>query len=326
MPHAMPSVTTVHSLIEAACARLTRAQLAYGHGIPTAWDEAAYFVLHALKLPPARLTPYLEQAVTPRVVRQVTELVDARISRRVPAAYLTREAWLGEDRFYVDERVIVPRSFIAELIHERFVPWLPPRLRIRRALDLCTGSGCLAIVLAKTFRSATVDAVDIERGALAVARRNVADHKLQGRVRVLRSDMFDAVRGEHYDLIIANPPYVSADTMRKLPREYRHEPAIALASGQDGLDAVRVILREAAALLTDKGLLVVEVGHHRPRVERAFARYPFVWPQTSGGNDCVFMLSRADLLRAGAPAERPAALRATAPRQASRAAAASRRK
>ena len=322
----MPSVITVRFLIETACARLTRARLAYGHGIPTAWDEAAYFVLHALKLPPDRLTPYLEQAVTPRVVRKVMELVDARISRRVPAAYLTHEAWLGEDRFYVDERVIVPRSYIAELIREGFASWLPPRLRIRRALDLCTGSGCLAIVLAKTFRSATVDAVDIERGALAVARRNVADHKLQSRVRVLRSDMFDAVRGEHYDLIIANPPYVSADTMRKLPREYRHEPAIALASGQDGLDAVRVILREAAALLTDKGLLVVEVGHHRPRVERAFARYPFVWPQTSGGNDCVFMLSRADLLRAGAPAERPAALRATAPRQASRAAAASRRK
>jgi ribosomal protein L3 glutamine methyltransferase len=322
----MPSVITVRSLIETACARLTRARLAYGHGIPTAWDEAAYFVLHALKLPPDRLTPYLDQAVTPRVVRQVMELVAARISRRVPAAYLTREAWLGEDRFYVDERVIVPRSFIAELINERFVPWLPPRLRIRRALDLCTGSGCLAIVLAKTFRSATVDAVDIECNALAVARRNVADHKLQSRVRVLRSDMFDAVRGEHYDLIIANPPYVSANTMRKLPREYRHEPAIALASGQDGLDAVRVILREAAALLTDKGLLVVEVGHHRPRVERAFAHYAFVWPQTSGGDDCVFMLSRADLRRAGALAERPAALQATAPRRASRAAAASRRK
>ena len=322
----MPSVITVRSLIETACARLTRARLAYGHGIPTAWDEAAYFVLHALKLPPDRLTPYLEQAVTPRVVRKVMELVDARISRRVPAAYLTREAWLGEDRFYVDERVIVPRSFIAELIDERFVPWLPPRLRIRRALDLCTGSGCLAIVLAKTFRSATVDAVDIERGALAVARRNVADHKLQSRVRVLRSDMFDAVRGEHYDLIIANPPYVSADTMRKLPREYRHEPAIALASGQDGLDAVRVILREAAAVLTDKGLLVVEVGHHRPRVERPVARYTFGWPPTTGGGDCVFILCPADQLRAGAPAERPAALRTTAPRRASRAAAASRRK
>jgi ribosomal protein L3 glutamine methyltransferase len=322
----MPSVTTVRSLIKTACARLTRARLAYGHGIPTAWDEAAYFVLHALKLPPDRLTPYLERAVTPRVVRQVTEFVDARISRRVPAAYLTHEAWLGEDRFYVDERVIVPRSFIAELIRERFAPWLPPRRRIRRSLDLCTGSGCLAIVLAKTFRSATVDAVDIERGALAVARRNVANHKLQSRVRVLGSDMFDAVRGERYDLIIANPPYVSTDTMRKLPREYRHEPANALASGKDGLDAVRVILHEAAALLTDQGLLVVEVGHHRPRVERAFARYPFVWPQTSGGDDCVFMLSRADLLRARAPAEHPAAPRAPAPHRASRAAAASRRK
>ena len=322
----MPSVTTVRSLIETACARLSHARLTYGHGIPTAWDEAAYFVLHALKLPPDRLTACLERSVTPRVARQVTELVDARIRRRVPAAYLTHEAWLGEDRFHVDERVIVPRSFIAELIRERFAPWLPPRLRIRRALDLCTGSGCLAIVLAKTFPGAMVDATDIERGALAVARRNVADHKLQDRVRVLRSDLFDAVRDERYDLIIANPPYVSADTMRKLPREYRHEPAIALASGRDGLDAVRVILREAAALLADKGMLVVEVGHHRLRVERAFARYPFIWPQTSGGDDCVFMLSRADLLRAGTPAELPAALRAPAPHRASRRAGASRRK
>ena len=323
----MPPATTVRTLIKRSAARLARARLTHGHGIPTAWDEAAYLVLHVLKLPPAVLTPYLDHTVTPRDAAHVNELISERIRRRVPAAYLTHEAWLGEDRFYVDERVIVPRSYIAELLHERIAPWLPLRRPIRRVLDLCTGSGCLAIVLAKTFTGALIDAVDIDRGALAVARRNVAGYRLQRRIRVLHSDMFGAVPARRYDLIIANPPYVSADTMRKLPREYRHEPAIALASGPDGLDAVRVILREAAAHLTEHGMLVVEVGHHRRRVERAFARHPFIWPHTSGGDDCVFILGRGDLVRAAKrPVRCPAPLRAPAPRRASRANAASRRR
>lgn len=325
-PPAMPPVSTVHTLIENAAARLARARLAHGHGIPTAWDEAAYLVLHVLKLPPDLLTPYLDRTVVPRDAARVSELVAERIRRRVPVAYLTHEAWLGEDRFYVDERVIVPRSYIAELLRERIAPWLPPRRRIRRALDLCTGSGCLAIVLAKTYAGAQIDAVDIDRGALAVARRNVAAYRLQPRIRLLHSDMFAAVRDERYDLIIANPPYVSADTMRKLPREYRHEPAIALASGKDGLDAVRGILHEAAAHLTANGLLVVEVGHHRGRVERAFTRHPFAWPQTSGGDDCVFILGCGDLARAAAQATAlPVRGPAPARRRASRAAASSRR-
>ena len=316
----MPQLFTVRTLIDDAGTRLSRARLAYGHGLPGAWDEAVYLVLHALKLAPARLTSVLERTVTPRQRNRAAALVGERIRRRVPAAYLTREAWLGADRFYVDERVIVPRSFIAELVLERLAPWLPPRRRVRRALDLCTGSGCLAIVLARTFTGAQVDAVDIDRGALAVARRNVAAYRLKSRLRVLHSDMFAAVRGERYDLIIANPPYVSADTMRKLPREYRAEPAIALASGSDGLDAVRVILREAAAHLSANGLLVVEVGHHRDRVEAAFPRHPFVWPLTSGGDDCVFILGRADLLGvAPAPGLPPAPPPAPAPRRASRA-------
>ncbi|MEO8440948.1 MAG: 50S ribosomal protein L3 N(5)-glutamine methyltransferase [Betaproteobacteria bacterium] len=322
----MPPATTVRTLIERAAARLARARLTYGHGIPTAWDEAAYLALHVLKLPPALLTPYLDRVVTPRNAARVAALVSERIRRRVPVAYLTSEAWLGEHRFYVDARVLVPRSYIAELLQERIAPWLPRR-PLRRALDLCTGSGCLAIVLAKTFAGTQIDAVDIDRGALAVARRNVADYRLQRRICLLHSDMFGAVRGERYDLIVANPPYVSADTMRRLPREYRHEPALALASGQDGLDAVHVILREAAAHLTKKGLLVVEVGHHRRRVERVFARHPFIWPQTSGGDDCVFILGRDDLVRAAEPTVRsPAPSRVTAPRRASRANAASRRR
>ena len=319
---ALPPVTA-HALINNAFARLERAHLAYGHGTTNAWDEAVYLVLHVLKLPPDRLTPHLSRTVSARERMRALKLVGERIRRRIPAAYLTREAWLGDYRFYIDERAIVPRSSIAELLRARLAPWLPPRRRIRRALDLCTGSGCLAILLAKTFPVAHVDGIDIDRGALAVAKRNVASYRLQPRVRLLQSDMFAAIRDERYDLIIANPPYVSAGTMRRLPREYRHEPRIALASGQDGLDAVRVILRDAAAHLTERGLLVVEVGHHRRRVESAFPHHPFIWPATSGGDDCVFILERGDLPGAAAPAAEP---RAVARRPASRAGVSSRRR
>src|SRR5258706_14853887 len=216
----MPPAPTVRTLIERAATRLARARLTYGHGIPTAWDEAAYLALHVLKLPPAVLTPYLDRAVTPRNVARIEALVAERIRRRVPVAYLTREAWLGEYRFYVDERALVPRSYIAELLAERIAPWLPARRPVRRALDLCTGSGCLAIVLARTFTGARIDAVDIDRGALAVARRNVADYRLQRRIRLLHSDMFGAVRGERYVLIIANPHHLNAVTILRLPLGY----------------------------------------------------------------------------------------------------------
>ncbi len=310
---------TVAALIETAFARLARARLAYGHGTTNAWDEAVYLVLHALKLPPDCLTPYLARKLTAPERTRALRLITERIRRRVPAAYLTREAWLGDYRFYVDERVIVPRSYIAELLRAERAPWLAPRRRILHVLDLCTGSGCLAILLAKTFPAAQIDAVDIARDALAVARRNVATYRLRQRIRLAQSDMFSALAAARYDLIVANPPYVAADTMRKLPPEYRHEPSLALAGGKDGLDAVRVILRESAAHLNDNGLLVVEVGHHRARVEAAFPRMPFVWPETSGGDDCVFILERRDLTR-------PLVETATVLRRASRVNAASRRR
>ena len=296
-PQAMPPLI-LRVLLDRAFARLKRAPLAYGHGTTNAWDEAVYLVLHALKMRPDILTPFLENTVSARQCARAMTLVEQRIRRRIPAAYLTNEAWLGKYRFFIDERVIVPRSFIAELIQHRLLPWIPPRRRIRRALDLCTGSGCLAILLAKTFAAVRVDAVDIDPGALAVARRNISAYRMQRRIRLLRSDMFASLAGERYDLVIANPPYVDAVAMRKLPDEYRREPRLALASGKDGLDAVRVILREAASHLTNKGLLVVEVGHHKRRVEAAFPRHAFIWPQTSGGDDCVFILGRDDLLRA----------------------------
>jgi ribosomal protein L3 glutamine methyltransferase len=310
---------TVRDLIDAAHARFERARLVFGHGTTNARDEAVYLVLHALRLPPGRLTPFLSRPITAAEHRRTLRLIADRIRRRIPAAYLTREAWLGDDRFYVDRRVIVPRSYIAELLRERLAPWIARPTRVRRALDLCTGSGCLAIVLAKTFPTARVDAVDISRAALAVARRNVATYGLQERLRLLHGDLFSALPGERYDLIIANPPYVANRVMRKLPREYRHEPRLALAGGRDGFDLVRLILRQAAQHLTAAGLLVVEVGHHRERLETAFPHLPFVWPQTSGGEDCVFMLECRDLAGAAGAA-------AVAPRQASRARAASRRR
>jgi ribosomal protein L3 glutamine methyltransferase len=312
-----PPATTVRDLIADAHARFTRARLAYGHGTTNAWDEAVYLVLHALRLPPGRLTPFLARKITATERKRALHLADERIRRRLPAAYLTREAWLGDLRFYIDERVIVPRSFIAGLLRERLAPWIARPARIRRALDLCTGSGCLAIMLAKTFSGAQIDAADISRAALAVARRNVTAYRLQRRVRLLRSDMFSALRGERYGLIIANPPYVSSSAMRELPREYRHEPRLALAGGGDGFDALRVILREAAAHLTEDGLLVIEIGHNRRQLEAAFPHLPFTWPQSGAGDDCVFMLWRRDL--AGGA-------QAAAPRRASRAGAASRRR
>jgi ribosomal protein L3 glutamine methyltransferase len=318
------AAATLKALVDTAHRRLTRARLAFGHGTTNAWDEAVYLVLHALRLPPQELTPHLAREISPVQQSRALHLIDQRIRLRVPAAYLTHEAWLGNYRFYVDKRVIVPRSYIAELLRERLAPWLATRQRVRRALDLCTGSGCLAILLARTFRAAQVDAADIDRDALAVARRNVAAYRLRQRIRVLQSDMFAGLRGARYDLIVANPPYVSGGAMRALPPEYRREPRLALAGGEDGLDAVRVILRDAAAHLTENGLLVVEVGHHRRRVERALPHLPFVWPETSGGDDCVFILERRDLAPPlpGAPRQAMAAAR----RRASPANAASRRR
>jgi ribosomal protein L3 glutamine methyltransferase len=222
------------------------------------------------------------------------------VRTRRPLAYLIREAWLGDHRFYVDERAVVPRSYIAELLRERLEPWISRP--VSRALDLCTGSGCLAILLALTFPRAIVDATDISRPALAVARRNIGAYRLKGRVKPTRADLFSGVRSGPYDLIVANPPYVRAAAMRALPREYRHEPRLALAGGPDGLSLVRRILQGAAEFLRPRGLLVVEIGHNRARLERAFPRVPFVWPETSAGYDCVFLLRREDLLEsASAP-------------------------
>jgi len=245
-----------------------------------------------LRLPHEELAQSADRELTALERRKARRLIEARVRTRKPLAYLIHEAWLGDHRFYVDERVIVPRSFIAELLRERLRPWVSRP--VRRALDLCTGSGCLAILLALAFPRAAVDATDISRAALAVARKNVKTYRLSRRVRLAQADLLSGVRGK-YDLIVANPPYVGAGAMRKLPPEYHREPRIALAGGADGLAFVRRILEKATEFLRPGGWLVVEVGHNRRRVERAFPRLPFTWAEVSGGDDCVFLLSREDL-------------------------------
>ncbi len=221
-------------------------------------------------------------------------LFDRRVRERKPAAYLIREAWLGDHRFYVDERVIVPRSHIAGLLREGLSPWLARPGNVRSVLDLCTGSGCLAILAAYAFPDAHIDAADISCPALAVARRNVRTHRLTRRVRVIRSDLYSKLRGKRYDLIFCNPPYVTGDAMRRLPPEYRHEPRLALAGGVEGLDVVRRLLMESGAHLKPKGLLVVEVGRGRRRLERSLPRIGFVWPEAVAGS-AVFLVERDGL-------------------------------
>ena len=293
------SLLTVRDLVRFAVSRFNEAALFFGHGSNSAFDEAAYLILHTLHLPLDRLEPFMDARLTPEEIRGVLAIIEARVTTRKPAAYLTQEAWLGPYRFYVDERVIVPRSFIAELLPEALEAWIEYPELVHRALDLCTGSGSLAILLAEHYPDAQVDAVDLSTDALAVAARNVADYGLEERVRLVQSDMLTALSGETYDLIVSNPPYVDAPSVAALPDEYRHEPALALGSGDDGLDATRIILAQASQFLAPQGVLVVEIGHNREVLEPEFPELPFTWLETSSGDGFVFLLTREELVEAG---------------------------
>lgn len=301
---------TVRTLLERGIAQFEAADICYGHGTANALEEAAWLILHALGLPPGELDAHLDMPLGEARFRAAAALLERRVRTRKPAAYLLHEAWLGPYRFYVDERVIVPRSFIAELMNRvnrgqtPFSLWMndvPPKgkrgLSPISILDLCTGSGCLAIVAALTFAHAHVDAADLSDEALDVARRNVAAYGLEGRVRLVQSDLFGALQGRAYDLIVSNPPYVTAAAMRRLPPEYRREPAMALASGTDGLEHTRAILAQAREHLNPGGLLVVEIGRNRKALEKAFPKLPFRWPRTSAGAGYVFTLTRESLPR-----------------------------
>jgi ribosomal protein L3 glutamine methyltransferase len=274
--------------------RFARARLFYGHGTHSAREESAWLVCHVLRIPFDQLSVVLDLSVSGADARRLRTLAERRVRTREPLAYILHEAWLQHRRFYVDRRVIVPRSHIAELLPEGLSAWLP-RGGPRRVLDLCTGSGCLAILAALVFPRARVDASDVSSAALAVARRNVAAYRLRGRVGPVRSDLFDALGDARYDLIICNPPYVPAAEMRRLPAEYRHEPELALASGRDGLDFVRRLLARARLHLAPRGTLAVEVGGRRRALEREFPRLPFTWLAVSGGGEAVFALSREEL-------------------------------
>ena len=290
--------STPRDLLRYAVTRFNGAKLFFGHGSAEAFDEAAYLVLHTLKLPLDRLDPFLDAKLLPEEVLQVLSVIERRTVERVPAAYITNEAWLGTYAFYVDERVLVPRSFIAELIPNHFSPWVNDPFAVENVLELCTGSGCLAIMMADVFPNSVVDAVDISQDALAVAERNIRDYKLEGRVNPIASDLYENVPFKKYDLIVTNPPYVNASSMAKLPPEYLREPQIALHGGEDGMDLVRKIVAGAAERLTPEGILVVEIGNEAEYAEAAFGHLGLTWLTTSAGDDAVFLLTAEQLQNA----------------------------
>lgn len=289
---------TLIELITAQSARLKQAGVSFGHGTTNAFDEAAWLVLWSLGLPLDALEERAQRALSANEQAKAEALVRERIATRKPAAYLTKEAWLQNVPFYVDERVIVPRSYIAELLADgegegTLDAWLSDRTQ--RVLDLCTGNGSLAVIAAMAYPEITVDAADVSDDALAVARINVDRHQLGKRISLLKSDLLDAVHGP-YDLIVCNPPYVNAQSMATLPAEYRAEPEIALAGGADGMDLVRRILRDAPARMSQDAVLVLEIGHERRHFERAFRRAEVAWLPTSAGDDAVLLMTRDALL------------------------------
>ena len=292
---ASTQLKTVRDCLRFAVSRFQQAGLFFGHGSDNAYDEAVYLILHTLHLPLDQLEPFLDARLTASEMQAILGVLNRRVSERLPAAYLTHEAWLGEQRFYVDERVIVPRAFIAELLRDQLAPWISEPEAVNAVLDLCTGSGCLAILAALAFPDARIDAADLSPDALAVAAINVSTYKLDDQIELMLSDLFTGLRGRTYDIILSNPPYVNAASVAALPEEYRHEPALALGSGEDGLDATRRILAQAREHLNPQGILIVEIGHNREVLETAYPHLPFTWLDTSEGDQHVFLLRREEL-------------------------------
>ena len=298
-PSLETSLETLGDIFRFAVRRFRAARLAYGHGTTNARDEAAFLVLEALRLPIDRLDPYLDLKPSAAERARLLTLIDARVSRRLPAPYLLGAAYMHGVRFHVDRRALIPRSFIGDILADYMVgggllPIGDPG-RIRRVLDLCTGCGCLAVLAAFAFPRAHIDAADLSAGALALARRNVKSHRLGDRVGLHRGDLFAPLGSRRYDLIVSNPPYVDRRGVERLPPEYRHEPRLALAAGADGLDVVRRILAEASRHLTPNGALLCEVGRGRGALEAAFPRLPFLWVDTEQSAGEVFLLARAAL-------------------------------
>jgi ribosomal protein L3 glutamine methyltransferase len=292
---AQANLRTIRDVLRYAVTWMNEAGVFFGHGQVDAVDEALFLVLRSLQLPTERADLFLDAFLTHAEINSLLQAIDQRVRRRTPAAYILREAWLQGYRFYVDERAIVPRSFLAELLKDGLAPWVQKAEAVTDVLDMCTGSGCLAIMAADIFEAARVDAVDISPDALAVARRNIADYQLGGRVTAVQSDLYGDLPSKRYDVILANPPYVTDESMTSLPREYQQEPALALAGGADGMAIVRRVVRGARGYLKRGGLLFVEVGGGRAAAEQALKDVPLTWLTTSDGDDTVFMARQEEL-------------------------------
>ncbi|MCK6387894.1 MAG: 50S ribosomal protein L3 N(5)-glutamine methyltransferase [Zoogloea sp.] len=292
----LAELVTVRDWLRYAVTRFNRAGCFYGHGLQDAYDEAVYLILHTLALPLDRLEPFLDACIPGDEREDILEVIEKRAVDRLPAAYITGEAWLGEFRFEVDKRVIIPRSYFAELLHDGFSPWVQDPDAITAAMDMCTGSGCLAILMAFAFPNAEIVAVDISQDALDVAAANIAAYGLEDRIRLVKSDGFAQVPEQRFDFILSNPPYVTREAMEALPAEYLHEPGLALGSGEDGLDLVRKLLADAPRYLAPEGLLAIEVGHNREIVEAAFPALSPTWLSAPSGDDKIFVLEAGQLL------------------------------
>ena len=287
--------STVRDLLRYAVSRFNKEKLFFGHGTDNAYDEAVYLILHTLSLPLDRLEPFLDAKLTTAEISDVMAIIERRITERVPAAYLTHEAWLQGYSFYVEKGVIVPRSFIAELIVDQFSPWVDDPGNISEILELCTGSGCLAIMMADQFQNAHVDAVELSPAALGIAQTNIDNYDMEDRIKLYHADLYDGIPEKRYQLIVTNPPYVNQTSMGKLPLEYQAEPQMALAGGIDGMDIVRRIVKTAGKRLTDDGLLIVEIGNEAEHAIAAFPELELTWLSTSGGDDRVFLLTAHQL-------------------------------
>jgi ribosomal protein L3 glutamine methyltransferase len=292
---AQANLRTLRDVLRFAVTRFNESGLHFGHGQVDAFDEAVFLVLRTLNLPMERLDVFLDAYLTHAEINSLLQVIDLRVKKRLPAAYLLKEAWLQGYKFYVDSRAIIPRSFIAELLKDGLEPWIADPNVVADVLDMCTGSGCLAVMAADVFPKARVDAVDISKDALAIAKRNVADYGLESRVKLIESDLFASLSTRRYDVVLCNPPYVTDASMAKLPKEYAHEPKIALAGGPDGMGVIKRLLREVRGYLKRGGILIVEVGGERETVEKQFRDVPMTWLSTSAGDDMVFLTRQEDL-------------------------------
>ena len=289
------NLKTIRDVFRWAISEMENADLSYGHGSPNSWEEASFLVCRGLKLPFEHFNDFLDAHLTQSELTRLVHLIDRRVHEKCPVAYLLKEAWLTEHSFYIDERALIPRSFIAELIEEDFAPWVADPYEVGSVLDMCTGSGCLAILLQGIFPNAQVTGADISADALEVAKINRERYDMVDTLELVESDLFAQLEGRRFDLIVSNPPYVTEASMEALPQEYRHEPTLALGAGEDGMDVVRRLVPEAREHLNEGGMLIVEVGDNAQYVEAAFPGLELTWLATSGGDDQVFLVTKDQL-------------------------------